>query len=242
MPRRARRLHRNSSVKLHAQPYDVSARGWYFTSAEDWNKKFKSHLPVEEYEIEFIDGSDAAMELFRAMEVNQANVEEYFEKLPDVEALHREERAALHYALDHLRIGFDKAMRLVEDDIRVMEGTAKDYVEEMFESGGLVSSLSRETIERYFDYESFGRDLGFNLDTSDPDNDRWLDMGDEERGEEWIDEVGIDYIFEKPRDRREQPLGERYFDYDSYARDLELNGELVEFEYDGSTWTTDYTG
>ena len=47
-------------------------------------------------------------------------------------------------------------------------------------------------------------------------------------------------LFAKPRDRREAPLGERYFDYEAFARDAELAGDITEFEYAGQTYTTDY--
>jgi len=236
----SRRHHRNQSISLHAQPYDISANGWYFKSASDWVKKFQSHLPVEEYEIQFIDGPDAARALFDAMGVNQVSVEEYFERLSEIKSMREDELAALHYALHGLGLDFGEALRLVEDEIRVTEGHAKEYVEEMIDDQGGVGALGRETIERYFDYEAFGRDLGFDLDSDDPDDARWIEMSDEERGEAYIEEKGIDHLFDKPRDKREAPVGERYFDVDAYARGAELNGEVVEFRYAGKTWTTSY--
>jgi len=35
-------------IKLYANPYDITAHGWYFSTAEDFEKKFKKHLPVED--------------------------------------------------------------------------------------------------------------------------------------------------------------------------------------------------
>ena len=62
-------------------------------------------------------------------------------------------------------------------------------------------------------------------------------MDDRERGEAYIDDVGIEILFAQPRDKREAPLGERYFDVDAFARDMELNGDVTEFEFAGKIWT-----
>ena len=47
----------------HATPYDVSAIGFYFKTYDEYVEKAASHRnahgsPVEEYEIQFIDGTD----------------------------------------------------------------------------------------------------------------------------------------------------------------------------------------
>ena len=75
----------------HATPYDISATGFYFTSLHDYQAKAATHrndygLPVEEYEIQYIDGDAAA--LFNALEVNQATLAlwcDQFENLYGVE-------------------------------------------------------------------------------------------------------------------------------------------------------------
>ena len=47
-------------TKFHAQPYDISATGFYFESAEEFSAKLSKAVndygdPVEEFEILFID-------------------------------------------------------------------------------------------------------------------------------------------------------------------------------------------
>ena len=70
----------------HATPYDISATGFYFHNFEEYQAKAASHCnaygdPVEEYEIQFIDGENAA--LFKAVGVTQASLSDWFEHFED---------------------------------------------------------------------------------------------------------------------------------------------------------------
>ena len=56
------------TIMLHAQPYDLAAAGFYFKAAEEYAEKSAALRndygdPVEEFEIQFIDGEaiDAAL-------------------------------------------------------------------------------------------------------------------------------------------------------------------------------------
>jgi hypothetical protein len=65
-------------TQLYAQPYDISAIGFYFQSqAEYAEKSAKARssygFPVEEFEIQFIDGEDIDAKLFEALGINQCN-------------------------------------------------------------------------------------------------------------------------------------------------------------------------
>ena len=60
------------TLTLYAQPYDLDAQGFYFDSFEDYETKFNKNCnvygqPVEEYEIQFIDGSAIDCDLFKAV-------------------------------------------------------------------------------------------------------------------------------------------------------------------------------
>ena len=75
-------------IKLHAQPYDISANGFYFETAEEFQAKFKDNKndygdPVEEYEIQFIDGEDIDVDLQKAWGLNQANYADYLDAASD---------------------------------------------------------------------------------------------------------------------------------------------------------------
>lgn len=79
-------------VTLHAQPYDVEARGFYFHSLEEYEEKADKNLnswggKVEEYEMQFIDG-EGDQEL-----LDRLPLAEFFEivetwKSEDIEKIH----------------------------------------------------------------------------------------------------------------------------------------------------------
>jgi antirestriction protein len=221
-----------SEIRLYANPYDTSAKGWYFKSVEEFEKKYERHLPVEEYELDWIDGPEEDRELFEALNVGPAKIEEFFELVDDLQT---DEKAALYYLLRyHGSSGVDlgQLLILVRDDVRVREGTSKEYVYDLIDDLGGVDQLGGNAVEMYFDYESFGRDLAFDLD--EEEDAHYLDMTDQERGEAYVDDRGgVAELGE---------TAERYFDHESYARDLELNGDVTEFDFAGTTYTTDYNG
>lgn len=86
----------------------------------------------------------------------------------------------------------------------------RDYVEQMVDDMGGPSALSKQTINSYFDYDAFGHDVL--IDADEEDRERYEGMSDSEVGQEVIDDMYGDKI---PAD-----LADRYFDYDSYARDV----------------------
>ena len=86
----------------------------------------------------------------------------------------------------------------------------RDYVEQMVDDQGGPSKLGRQAIDSYFDYDAFGHDVLIEAD--EEDRERYEGMSDSEVGQEVIDDVYGDKI---PKD-----LADRYFDYDSYARDV----------------------
>lgn len=62
----------------YAQPYTIEASGFYFKSYDDYLKKSKSltdrySAPVEEFEIQFIDGGNMLSHLFRHLGITQAD-------------------------------------------------------------------------------------------------------------------------------------------------------------------------
>jgi hypothetical protein len=66
-------------MQFRATPYDISATGFYFETAEEFAEKSASHKneheePVEEYEIQFIDGESYEAAICEALGMNQANV------------------------------------------------------------------------------------------------------------------------------------------------------------------------
>lgn len=69
---------------LHAQPYDTSATGFYFDSKDSFQAKAQTNRndfghPVEEYEIQFINGEAIDCALADAWNINQVNIGGYFD-------------------------------------------------------------------------------------------------------------------------------------------------------------------
>ena len=73
---------------LYAQPYDISAIGFYFTSPDEYADNAKSAIndfgqPVEEFEIQFIDGEDIDCALAEAWKLYQSNFADYLQAVED---------------------------------------------------------------------------------------------------------------------------------------------------------------
>lgn len=144
--------------KYHATPYDISATGYYFSTYEEYCKKAATHRnecgdPVEEYEIQFIDGDNC--ELFEALNVSQANLADWFEKFEDMD---EEDATKAIYLADYL--GGTNSDDILEklEDVCLFKGTALEYAEEYIDDTGLLEQIP-ENLRYYFDTEAFARDM-----------------------------------------------------------------------------------
>src|SRR3989442_10857884 len=75
-------------TQLFAKPYDISANGFYFSSFEEYQSKAALtrndfDYPVEEYEIQFIDGDSLDAHLFEALGINQGNLGAFLDACED---------------------------------------------------------------------------------------------------------------------------------------------------------------
>lgn len=147
---------------LHAQPYDLHAAGFYFESLEEFDAKSSAlrnefGQPVEEFEIQFIDGDNA--NLFEVAGINQANLELWFDQIEDLDENTAE---AVEFLMSNN--GYDLATAIDKaDDVQVFEGSLIEYAQD------LVSDCYDlpEIAECYFDYESFARDLQIGGDVAE---------------------------------------------------------------------------
>jgi len=141
----------------HATPYDISAAGFYFTDYEDYLEKAASHRneygdPVEEYEIQFIDGDN--YRLFGAIGVNQANLKEWFDRYEDLDG---EDAIKVIYLAEEVGYALDGMLDRL-DDVMLFEGTAIEYAESYLDDTGLLDQMP-ENLRYYFDTEAFARDM-----------------------------------------------------------------------------------
>lgn len=138
-----------------AQPYSLDAVGFYFDTLEAYAEKSECLLdafgnPVEEFEIQFIDGDDC--ELFSACGINQGNLAMWFETIAD---LSDQEKTALFYLRSVLGYNLENALDRLED-VNLSEGNLKDVAETLFDEFYL--NDVPESVRAYIDYEKYARD------------------------------------------------------------------------------------
>ncbi len=147
---------------LYAQPYDISATGFYFESAEDYRAKAATLRNsrgdlVEEFEIQFIDGEGIDAALFNALGVHQGDIAPYFEAVEDWSV---DDKTRVIIAVGECGYGFD----LDKDepgriDIDLYECERLRDLAEQFVDDGLFGEIPA-TIANYLDYDAIARDLG----------------------------------------------------------------------------------
>lgn len=140
---------------LHAQPYNIDAQGFYFTSAEEYETKQEAlrdsfGAPVEEFEIQYIDGKDG--QLFDACRVHQTNLDTWFD---DVETLADYQKPALFYLVEQCGYDLSEALECY-DDVCLYEGPLLDAATELFDE--IYLPEVPEALRFYIDYEAFARD------------------------------------------------------------------------------------
>lgn len=151
--------------QYHATPYDISATGFYFSTYEEYVEKAATHKneygdPVEEYEIQFIDGDNH--QLFKALEVNQANLNQWFD---DFEDLDTDDTNKATYLAEYS--GYSDMNHILSnmEDVMLFEGTALEYAEEYIEDTGMLNDMP-ENLRYYFDTEAFASDMVLGGDVS----------------------------------------------------------------------------
>ena len=147
---------------LYAQPYDISATGFYFDSAEDYAQQAAKNFNrlggiVEEYELQFIDGAEIDCALFKALNVDQVNFLAYFDACVTwTEAQKRKVILAVSQAGYKFTIGTDNPDSL---DVDIYELDSLKDLAEQFVDEGLFGEIPA-SIAYYIDYDLIARDLG----------------------------------------------------------------------------------
>lgn len=149
-------------TQLHAQPYDISAGGFFFSSLEEYQAKAAKNRNdfggiVEEYEIQFIDGEDIDCALFKALGVHQGNFAGFFEACEDWD---EHEKRKVIIAVGECGYVFDLETGDPDDfDVDIYEVDSLKELAEQFVEEGLYGEIP-EALRFYIDYEAIGRDLG----------------------------------------------------------------------------------
>ena len=147
---------------LYAQPYDISAVGFYFESAEEYYKNAKALKneygdPVEEFEIQFIDGEDIDSDLCKAIGVNQANFSDFFDAC---DSWDENQKLKVIIAVGEEGYRFDLESGDPNDfEIDLYEMDSLKELAEQFVEEGSFGDIP-ENLKNYIDYEAIARDLG----------------------------------------------------------------------------------
>jgi len=150
---------------LFAQPYDISASGFYFDNTEDYLTKAKalrnSHgQPVEEFEIQFIDGDEIDAELAKTWSLSQCSLECFFKAVDDWSDYQKQ---CFIIAVGECNYDFNP-ITVNPDDFDViiyhcdtMKELAEQFVDEGY-YGDIPASLAG-----YIDYEAMAYDLSMDF-------------------------------------------------------------------------------
>ena len=145
-------------IQLHAQPYDISAGGFYFESAEDYAAKAEANRNfngqhVEEYQIQFIDGDTLDYELARAWSLNQANFPAFLEA-----AETWDDDDKLRYIVAVGECGYAQDSDPSQLDVTLYQLSSMCKLAMQFVEDGLFGEIP-ERLASYLDYEAIARDL-----------------------------------------------------------------------------------
>ncbi|UWR77120.1 antirestriction protein ArdA [Phaeobacter inhibens] len=149
--------------QLHAQPYDLDAIGFYFESLEEYANKASKNCngfgdPVEEYEIQFVDGDHIDCALAKAWGVNQANIGGYFAACDEWEDYQKQ---IFIIAVGEIGYGFDpEDVHPEEFDVDLYHvDSMKELAVQMVDEG-LFGDIP-EHLTNYIDMDAIARDLAY---------------------------------------------------------------------------------
>ena len=150
---------------LYANPYDISASGFYFESAEDYHAKAKALRndygePVEEFEIEFIDGDEIDCALAKAWWLYQSNFASFFDACEDWD---EEQKRRFIIAVGECGYSFDPAKDTPDQfDVDIYECDCMRELAESFVDEGLYGAIP-DHLANYIDYDAIARDLSMDF-------------------------------------------------------------------------------
>ena len=149
-------------TELHAQPYDISAQGFYFRTAAEYQEKAAKArndfgFPVEEFEIQFIDGESIDAALFEALRVDQCTFPHFLEAC-DAWDDHQKRKVIL--AVGECGYSFDLKAGDPDDlDVDIYELDSLRELALQFVDDGLFGEIPKH-LQNYLDYDAMARDLG----------------------------------------------------------------------------------
>lgn len=146
---------------FYAQPYDISASGFYFRSREEYDAlrlacRGDTGLLVEEFEIQFIDGETLDAYFADAFGLNQATV---FRIIALIEEWDEDQKRRFIIAVGECGYSFDAETVDPDDfEVDIYEMESLRRLAEQFVDEGLYGDIP-ESLQNYIDYDAIARDL-----------------------------------------------------------------------------------
>lgn len=158
---------------LYAQPYDISATGFYFETAEEYEAKSLNLRnaygeEVEEFEIQFIDGERVDCQLAKAIGLNQANFRDFMEC---ADAWEDWQKINVIIAVGECGYDFDPQVDPDHHGIDVYHVEGLRELAEQFVEDGLFGDIP-EQLQFYIDLDAIARDLGVEYSETTIANER----------------------------------------------------------------------
>lgn len=158
-----------SSPRLYAIPYDTSVSGFTFRNEDQFLQQYEERAPVEEYEIDFLEGDDNAFTLYQLWRRRGFDVIEYFHSLEMLENDFTEDEQRLAMVLQEAEkfdpAGFrtaddfrEQLQDFIDQGFRVETGNIRDVLMSAYEPG----SIELDEMEEYFDWDAYARDVEIN--------------------------------------------------------------------------------
>ena len=155
---------REASLSIFAQPYDLEATGFYFTTLEDYEAKCAKNFNswgglVEEYMIDICDGPMLACELASAIKLNQCNLQAFFDALDwcDDDLV----KACIMYDNNITDVDLKDYDPSDAEGLYLYEDMSWTDVAEEFVDGGYLGDVP-DHLSQYIDYDRVARDLSDN--------------------------------------------------------------------------------
>jgi len=146
---------------LYAQPYNISALGFSFEDEAEYHEKAKKNFdglgfPIEEYEIQFIDGERIDALLFEALNIHQGNFGKFLIACQEWDD-HQKHKAIIATA----ECGYDLDLQSGTPDDFDVDIYEVDNLRELamqFADEGVFGEIP-EHLQCYLDYDAMARDL-----------------------------------------------------------------------------------
>lgn len=140
-------------TKLYAQPFSDEI-GFYFHSLEEYQERVKD-LPIEEFEIRFIEGDNIDCALFEAIGVYQDNIDHFFEV---VKNWNTDEKTRVIIAGRECGYNIDRDTKPESFDIDIYEVATLEELAYQCIDEGIFGEIS-ENIRFYLDMDLITREL-----------------------------------------------------------------------------------